>query len=587
VPSIVQNLISEFDRIKRGFQKLRFFRFQHIYTTLRIFSRFERWAFVILLALFVLSTSYTSAKFYISHTVSAPGHGGEFSEGLLGSPAFINPILAQTQTDRDLTHLVFSGLYKTDQKGNIIPDLAESNPETSQDQKQYTIKIRKNLKWHDGQDLNAEDVVFTIQTLQNPDFKSPFRRLWQNTQVEKIDDHTVKFTNKDVSAPFLSNLTIGIIPKHVWSKAAPENFSGSKYNLEAIGSGPYLVREISKSRNNEIISITLDSFSNYWQGKPHIDRIVARFYKTVEDALFALHSKTITAFGFTPADQKTYVDPERTSFNVLQAPIFEYQALFFNLERNRALADKNVRLALSRSVDRDDLVNSVYANLAKPAYGPIMPGQIGYNPEVENVNSLDLNQANMILDQGGWVVNKDTGIRTKGGVVLSFTITTNDFILNVKSAENLRDQWKKINAEVKINVVQTAELERSYIRTRNYEALLFSESTGVDPDPFVFWHSSQSLNPGLNLSQYKNTEADRLIVEARNTLDPVARTEKYKQFQTVLATDIPALFLNESEFIYELNPDIKGTTIETLANPEDRFYDITKWYIETKRVWKK
>ena len=190
------------------------------------------------------------------------------------------------------------------------------------------------------------------------------------------------------------------------------------------------------------------------------------------------------------------------------------------------------------------------------------------------------------MENAGWHIDPKTGIRTKGKTVLQFTITTNDFVLNQKSAQELQAQWKKIGANISINIVSTADLENNYIRTRNFDALLFAESTGFDPDPFVFWHSSQVLNPGLNVAQYTNVQADKLINDARHTFDPVVRAQKYSQFQTILLTDAPAVFLTQSNFVYELSPRLKGMTITQLANPEDRFYDIEHWYVNTKRVLK-
>jgi peptide/nickel transport system substrate-binding protein len=585
VPSTTfQNFSIELKKVGRGIKKLRFFKFVHLKRVVRAFSRKEKIIFFSLLAILLVDVVSSSAAFYVRNTKSAPAFGGTYSEGLVGEPRFINPILAQTQTDKDLSRLVFSGLYKYDNQGNIVPDLAANDLQISDDQKQYTIKLKENLKWHDGQTVNADDVVFTIRLLQNPDYKSPLRKLWQNIQVEKVDDLTIKLINKDVSSPFITNLTLGILPEHIWSKINADNFYFAKQNLEPVGSGPYFIKEISKSVNGEIRSITLNSFSNYHQGKPYIDILQMKFYTGYEQLLSGLHTKEVDSIGFIPFDKKIFVDLNRSSMNIQQYPVYQYQALFFN--QNNKVLDKNVRTALSKSLDREAFIKDTYSGLARPAYTPILPGQLGYNSDVANNFKTDQAAAEAILDQAGWVKDANTGMRSKSGQPLKFTITTNDFVLNVKSAENLQEQWKKIGVEVALNVIPTTDLEKNDLRNRSYDALLFAESTGHDPDPFVFWHSSQSLNPGFNLSQYNNAAVDRLISDARTTFDINKRAQKYTEFQNIFAQDLPALILDQSVFVYEMRAGVKGSTIKYLAAPEDRFYDLPNWYMQTKRVLK-
>jgi peptide/nickel transport system substrate-binding protein len=579
-------LFEEGKKIGRGTKNLRLFEFADIKKIFKAFSKKEKIAFVILAVLLIGNVAFVAGRFYMQHTMAVPANGGTYIEGEVGSPQFINPLLSQSQTDKDLTHLVYAGLYKLDAKGNLIPDLAESALQISKDSKQYNVQLRSNLKWSDGQELNADDVIFTIQILQNPAYKSPLRRLWQNISVQKIDNLTIKFTNQSVSAPFLSNFTLGILPKHIWSKVTPEQFLLTQLNLAPVSSGPYFIKEIRKSVSGDVLSLKLESYSDYWQGKPLIDQIIINFYQNYEDALFALHSNGIQGFGFIPFDEKVYVDA-KTSLQILKLPLYEYQSLFFNLDKSHnVLGDPAVRQALAKATDRASLINDVYPGLAAPAYGPIMPGQLGYNGDIQKINNFDIEAAKAILDKAGWIADPKSGLRAKGKVALQFSITTNDFVLNIKSAQDLKNQWQKIGADVTVNTVATADLESNVIRPRNFESLLFAEKTGTDPDPFFFWHSSQAKDPGFNLAQYKNALADKLISQARNTLDTSARDNDYKQFQSVLATDAPAIFLDQSFFVYEITPDVKGLQIKTLANPEDRFYDVVHWYIQTKRIWK-
>ena len=582
----ISQLFEEGRRIKRGLKNLRFFKFANFLAVLKALNRNERLALLILAVVLVADLATMGVRFYVRNTVSVAAFGADYTEGEVGFPEFINPLLAQTQTDKDLTALVYAGLFKFDGQNHLIPDLATDQPQFSSDEKTFSVKLRPNLKWSDGQPLNADDVVFTVQTLQDPAFKSPLRSQWASVTVQKIDDQTIQFKSKSVSAPFLTNLVLGILPKHIWSNVSADQFTVKRLNLQPVGSGPYFVKEIRNSGSGELQSMTFESYSNYWAGKPYIDNIKVNFYENYDDALLALHSKEIQGFGFIPFDTKVNVDP-KTTLQVSKLPVYEYQAVFFNLSRSHAvLGDPTVRTALAQSVDRQKIIDDVYQGLALPDYGPIMPGQIGYNPDIEKINGLNLDAAKAALDKAGWVVDNSTGIRHKGNSALAFTITTSDFALNQKTAEALRDQWRTIGADVQVQSIANRDIEKQTIRPRNYDALLFAESTGADPDPFVFWHSSQANDPGFNLAQYKNTAADSVISDAHNTFDPAVRTKDYQDFQTIFAADEPAVFIDQSVFVYELTPEIKGVQLQALANPEDRFYDIVHWYISTKRVFK-
>ena len=597
-----QKLIDEIKKIGRGIKNLRSFKFgskdsrgragaiangQLWRSFLKIFSNKEKIIALVLTIILVVDLITIIGKFYFDHTTAVADFGAQYTEGEIGAPQFINPLLAQSQTDKDLTTLVYAGLYKIDSRGHLVSDLAASpNPDVSADGKTYTIKIKPNLKWIDGQPLNADDVIFTIQTLQNPDFKSPLQKIWHNISIQKIDDLTVQFKNQVVSAPFLTNLTLGILPKHIWQNVSANQFFLTKLNLQPIGDGPYFVKEIRNAHDGSVQSITFESYSNYGAGKPYIDHVQINFYQNYQDALLALHSKEIQGLGLVAFNQKVFVDP-KTTFKISKLPVAEYQALFFNLAKNHAiLGDPAVRAALEQSLDRNKIITDVYDNLAFPDYGPILPGQIGYNPDIAKINAFNLDGAKKTLDQAGWVVDPKTGMRAKGGQVLQFSITTNDFVLNQNAADALKSQWQQIGANITVNIVPTADLESKYIRPRNFDSLLFAINAGVDPDPFVFWHSSQAKDPGLNIAQYKNTVADALIANGHNTFDPAKRTADYQQFQTVLATDVPAIFIAQSAYVYEIIPAVKGLELQVLANPENRFYDIVHWYIQTKRIFK-
>lgn len=546
-----------------------------------IFRKKDFAAIAVLLILAIGSGSVLASG-SLDKNGSKPNYGGEYIEGLVGQPQFINPILAPASSiDSDLARITYAQLLKFDKDLNLIPDLAESLPAVSQDQKIYTIKLKPNLKWQDGKPLLADDIIFTIQTIQNSEYESPLRGNFSRVKAGRIDDLTVAFTLREVSAAFITNFTLGILPKHIWEGLPPTNFRLTDNNLKAVGSGPFAVREIKKTADGTVKSITFRANDNYYAGRPWIDRMTFKFYSDYDGLLNAYQSREIQGIGFLPFDKKLFLDnSERHNQYQLRLP--QYQAVFFNLPKNPVLSDKAVRQALWLATNRKTIVDEVYMGYAKEAYGPILEGNLGYSPKVAEATHTDITEAAQILNKSGWVLDPASNIRMKNKRPLEFNLVTNSFVLNVKTAQVLQSQWSAIGADIHIVIVSPAELETDYIRTRNFDALLFAENTGPDPDPFSFWHSSQVRDPGLNLSGFSNQEVDKLLTAARQTNDVNARSANYQRFQMIILDALPVIFLDSSVFVYNLPKKIKGYEQETIIHPSERLADIDKWYIETR-----
>lgn len=543
----------------------------------------EKIAFIVMVVLALTSGIYSSTKLFTTYTKSVPAEGGSYREGIIGQPRFINPLLATSDTDQAIIKLVYSGLYKLDSTGNVIPDMAESMPEVSEDKQQYKVKIRQNAKWHNGKPVNADDVVFTIQTLQNSQYNSPRRSEWQATTVEKIDDHTVSFKLSSPSAPFLNNLTLPIISKAVWENISPSDFVLSEGNIEAVGSGPYVIKEVRKLASGAIQTITMQSFSDFYNRAAYIDTVKLNFYENIEGVLTAIHGKQIDGFGFSPFDQSVRLDESNNEFKITQLSLPQYQAVFFNTS-NKLFSDVRVRRALGVGTDIQSIIDNIYNGQGKPLNGPILRQHV--NGLADAQINYNLESAKSQLDAAGWIMDPSANVRKKNGAELNFTLSTNNFSLNSKTAELLAGQWAKLGVKVKLNIQPTKELTENAIRPRNFDALLFAQKLGADPDPFPFWHSSQVRNPGLNLSMYANTTADKLISDARAATDKTIRDEKYRQFQDVISADAPAIFLVQNVFTYAMTDDIKGMSLNSLSDITARFYDLPNWYLDTKRILK-
>jgi peptide/nickel transport system substrate-binding protein len=586
-----QNTTGGWERIKEFFQQLwlgirnvHFFRMSTFPRLIRALSKTEKRLLVISLLALILGSAFLIEQTYYNGTKLAPGYGGRYTEGIVGQPRYINPALSATNAaDRDLTRVVFSGLLKFDADQKLVPDLAESLPEISADQKQYTLKLRQNVTWHDGQRFTADDVIFTVHLIQNQAFQSPVRLNWNKVEIQKTDDYTVVISLKEPFAPFVANLTQGILPKHIWENIDAKNFTLAKYNLQAIGTGPFQVKDIKKSDNGEVQSVRLTAFKNYYFGRPYLDELEFKFYTNYDELIAAYHSKDILGLGYVPFDKKLYVE-KSSRINLYYLNLPQYQALFLNRGKSQVLSDKNVRAALAESLNRDEVIKEVYLGYAQPAFGPIPPGYLGYNAKIEQVHTYNLDNAKKLLDQAGFKPQEGSSVLKKGTVNLEFTITTNNFPLNVRTAEILKRQWEAVGFKVNVQDLTIGELEQNYLRPREYESLLYSENIGADPDLYAFWHSSQKADPGLNFAMFGGTESDRLILEARASSDPNYRAPRYSRIQDLIADDIPALFVANSQFVYGVSNKVNGINLKNLVNQSERFLDINQWYINTRRV---
>jgi peptide/nickel transport system substrate-binding protein len=583
VTTRVYNFIRFGKQLKQGLYQIRHLSLSTLWKVFSLMGRVEKIIIVLLVGVAAVSGSVSLHRWYTIATVIKPAHGGGYSEGVIGQPRLINPVLATSSIDASLVRLVFSGLYKYDGQGNVLPDLAEGLPEIGEDEKRYTVKLRHNVKWHNGIPFTADDVVFTIKTIQDADYNSPFRAEWANTTVEKVDDHTVAFTITGTSGPFISNLTMPILSRNTWQNTEPDTFILSHNNLEAIGTGPYLIKEIKKLPQGTVQSIKLESFPDYHAGQANVDQLTLVFYNQYEDILQGLHGKQINGFGFVPLDKNVHLDRTNKSLQFFELPLPQYQAAFFNLS-NKTFADKNVRKALNLATNKQAIVSDVFDNNSRLINGPILPEQVAGITTAAPVFNIE--EAKKLLDTAGWKLNTETGLRSKGSTALELTIATNDFPLNVQTAEQLAEQWRQLNVKINLNILPTKELTDSVIRTRKFDVLLFAHKLGDDPDPFVFWHSSQVKNPGLNLTGFANPTADKLINDARSTTDKFARNEKYHQFQALIIEEAPAIFLNQSMFIYAIDHNLKGVTLKTLYDSSYRFYDMPNWYLDERREFK-
>lgn len=543
--------------------------------------------------LFVFSAFYIANSYSEKYMTEVPVSGGTIEEGIVGYASSINPVLAYADADKDLTTLIYSGLLRAT-PNELKPDLAESLT-ISDDGKTYDVVIRENAKFHDGVAVTADDVIFTIEKINDPAINSPKAASWSGVNVEKVNDREIRFNIKDPYAGFKENLTLGILPKHLWKDVEPALFIHSTYNQEPIGSGPYKIRSSGKNSSGLYEYYDLVPFKDYTLGNPNISHVIVRFFKSEEAAVDAYKSGIINTIGGISPESAESLSNEGGS--IKRIPLPRTFALFFNSSNAPVLLNAEVRQALNMSVDRNALIQDILKGYGAPAVSPIPAGFVGEDFTVDTssaptTSSSNIEAAKELLASKGWKAGSDGVLekQTKVGgktttTALRFSISTSNVPELKRTAELVASQWKNIGADVKLEIFEPSDLNQKVIRTRKYDALLFGTAIGRDLDLYPFWHSSQRNFPGLNIALYANLKSDKFLEDARGSASSTVRDIAYQGFEKEVAADIPAVFLYSPQYIYVIPNGLMNAKISNITSPSERFMTVNEWLVETEKVW--
>lgn len=501
--------------------------------------------------------------------VSTPRSGGSITEGIVGVPRFINPLYAERDVDRDLTNLVYSGLTRRTPQGNLIPDLAKSW-EISEDGLIYTFTLNEDAVFHDGMPVTAQDVVFTIEAIQDSRSKSPFERDWDGIVVQALNESTVNFLLPQPFTPFIQNTTIGILPSHLWEDMSIDSYLFSRYNLTPIGSGPYQI--VSTRRSPEETSrYSLKAFPEYILGKPYIETISLLFYDSQKELDRAYES------GLVSAGQLQTRNAESLVFS-------EVFALFFNQGKESSLSDLTIREALFTLLDTEELVGNILNGDANPLKTYIPTRLIPQDHEV--FTNLDPETTfDELMEADGWTKN-DAGFWSKRGIELSFPIATSDNPLLIEVGQYITQTLNDNGIRANLEVFSSDDLLIQVIRPRNFEALLFGQQINHGLDLYGFWHSSQRNDPGLNISQYTNLDGNIYLERLREGSTPEEYQESLTLFLEVIESEIPAIPLFARSTPYTLPDELFATVPNLLVHSSERFNAIYQWHKEKDSLWK-
>lgn len=541
-----------------------------------------------------------------SFMVTIPINGGTVTEGIIGIPTLVNPVLALSDADKDLTALVYSGLMRKMPDGTFIPDIAESYT-VSPDGMTYTFIIKNNITFHDGKLITADDIVFTINKIKDPLIKSPRQIGWDGISVNKKDPNTVVFTLKKPYISFMDNTTIGILPMHIWNNINGTDFSLSPLNIKAIGSGPYKIDSVIKNNDGIPEIYNLKQFENFTLGSPHIKNINIKSFSNEKDLIKSLLNNSIDQAGGLSSKNANTI--KNAGYIIHTATLPRMFGLFFNSMNNQIFNDPVVINAFNKTIDKEEIINQVLNGYGTAIQSPV-PTTIISDALNKNYNNTSLDEARNILEKGGWIIGPD-GIRIHGGTKtitqkkkvgkkiinqkvtinngpttkLSFSLSTGNTPELEQTSNIIKEQLEKIGAQVNIKIYETGQLNQLIVE-RSYEALFFGQIINHESDLLSFWHSSQRKDPGLNIAMYSNKTIDSILESIQKTLNYNNRIDKYKNLIQEFNKDTPALLIYSPKYLYAISPEINNVSIKTLTIPSDRFQSIYTWYANKDHVWK-
>lgn len=546
-------------------------------------SRHIRWqATLALLGLFLIGALLSYAT-YSYTTVEIPARGGVFVEGVVGNPQYINPVLCQyNDVDRDLCVLVFNGLLRYDERGDLQPDLAE-RWEASPASNVFTFTLRADARWHDGLRMTAEDVIFTVELFQDPDLPvlPDLAGLWRSVIPSKVDERTVVFSLTQPYAAFPDYTTIrwfGVLPKHYWQRYRPGDLTQAQLNTQPIGSGPFRVTAVDSQH------VRLEPVPQGFPTQPMLEAIEFRFFGDYTAILAAIERGEVQGISRVPPELLAQAEA-MPNLQLFTSTLPGFAMILFNLTSPNApfLAEPKVRQALAYGINRQHLLEEVIPGLGVPADSPILPGTWAYNPDIPTY-PYDPARGRALLDEAGWVDTDGDGVREKNGVVMTMTLLSDDAPTSVQTIQAIADDWAALGVRAVPQAVSFAGLASDFLMTRNFMAALIVQEYLGDPDPYPLWHSTQLAPNGQNFTGWQNRQADIVMEQARITTDRHLRRQLYEEFQVLFAQDVPAIVLYYPLYVYGVSTAVKEVEIGRLNEPADRFRTFPRWYMLTEKM---
>ncbi len=516
-----------------------------------------------------------------------PVEGGVYTEAIVGQLLRLNPLLdSNNQADRDIDQLIFSGLVKFDSNGIPQPDLAESVI-PSQDGLLYNIKLKEEITWHDGKPITTSDVLFTINLMINGDgyVSTDLIKLWSSVEIFKLDDLNMQIKLTEAFAPFQDYLAFGLLPEHILNDLTLDQIANSQFNLEPVGSGPFKFDSLTVEETT-ITGLTLTAFKDYLPHAPFIQEINLRYFSDAETALQAYKEGFVQGISQIPNHLINQALSEN-GLSIYTGRLPQISLVLFNLNDPEVpfLQEKEIREGLLLGINRQKLINDYFNGQAIVANSVILPGTWSY---LESIQSYDYDPENaaLLLKSAGYVITgEDNPVRKKDNTSLKFVLSYPDDDLHKQIAESIQKDWQLLSVDVTIEAVPPDKFLADKLTPRAFQAVLvdMNLSQTPDPDPYPFWDLGQAT-AGQNYTQWNNRIASDTIEQARITVDLTERKRLYHNFQSIFASELPALPLYYPVYNYGVTNQILGISMGPLVDTSSRFTTIVDWYMTAKTV---
>ena len=497
---------------------------------------------------------------------------GAITVGFLADAKRLLPLLASDGASGEIAQWIFNGLTKYDKNLKITGELAESW-EVSPDGLQIIFHLRKGVRWHDGAEFTAEDVLFTYNTAVDPKIPTPYSSNYGPVRnVEALDKYTVRVLYHEPFAPALESWGMGILPKHILDN---KDITTEYYSRNPIGTGPYRLREWVTGQK-----IVLEANESYYEGRPGIDKFIARVIPDTATMFLELKFGGIDFMGITPPQYKLQASKNifNQYFNKFRYPSFGYTYLGYNL-LDPKFSDRRVRRAITHAINKKDIIAGVLLGYGTPCTGPFPPESWAYNPKVKDL-SFDPDLSMKLLEEAGWKAGK-SGLVEKDGKPFEFTVITNQGNeARLKAAQIIRENLKKIGISMNIKVLEWQAMLHEFIDKKRFEAIIMGWGLSRDPDMYDIWHSSKTKEGEFNFISYRNDEVDRLLLEGRRTFDHERRTGIYHRIHEILAEDQPYTFLYVPDALPVLHKRFKGVE----KAPIGIWHDFIHWQVPKNRI---
>ena len=498
-----------------------------------------------------------------------PAYGDALIVGSIGEPSVLVPMLAGDSASHDIAGLVFNGLVKYDTDLSVIGDLAESW-DISNDGLVITFHLRKGVKWTDGVEFTADDVMYGYKTIIDEKTPTAYSEDFkQVTKAEVLGRYTFRVTYAKPFAPALTSWgDLVVLPKHLLEG---KDITKSPLTRKPVGMGPYKLTQWVPGQE-----VILDSNRDYFEGRPYIDRYIYRIIPDSATMFLELRAGGIDMMGLTPVQYTKQTESEffRTNFRKYRYPTFAYTYMGFNL-KHPFFQDRRVRQAIAYAIDKAEIVDVVLYGLGTPATGPYVPHTWPYNPEVKKYE-YNPAKARRLLEEAGWHDRNGDGTLEKDGKPFTFTIFTNmGNSLRMNTATIIQWRLAKVGIKVDIRALEWSTFINEFIDKRRFEAVILGWSISLDPDQYDIWYSGKTKEKEFNFVSYQNPEVDRLLEEGRRTFDIEERKKAYYRIQEILAEDLPYIFL----YVPDATPIVQARFKGIKPSPIGITYNLPKWFV--------